>query len=112
MTTSSLELKFDFLWNQLYPNIDLETEVKLIPKRRFRFDYVHHPSKTAIEVNGGNYIRGRHTRASGLENEYEKIRLAAKLGYQTIIISGSQINEEVFNDIIEIIKLRTNYEFK
>ena len=47
---SNLEFRFDNLWNELHPDIELETEVKLIPKRRFRFDYVHLLSKIIIEV--------------------------------------------------------------
>ena len=49
---SSLELEFDAPWEHLYPDIDLETEVKLISERNFRFDYVHRPSKIAIAIIG------------------------------------------------------------
>ena len=52
---SKLENEFIELWRKQYPEIYLEREVRLIPDRRFRFDYVHVSSRTVIEVNGGVY---------------------------------------------------------
>jgi hypothetical protein len=97
--SSKLELKFINLWQQLHPSIKLISEVKLIPNRRFRFDFVHMDSKTAIELNGGNFINGRHTRPVALNNEYEKMNLALLNGYQVFILSSQMINEKWVNEI-------------
>ena len=92
---SELEYIFEQIWNERFPNLPLETEVRFCPKRRFRFDFLEPKSKVAIEINGGNYARGRHTRPQALESEYEKILLAASLGYTYIILTESMIyNEE------------------
>lgn len=101
--TSHLEQKFDDLWTELYPDIDLEAEVRIIPNRRFRHDYIHKKSKVAIEINGGTYIRGRHTRGKALENEYTKVMLAAKQGYLTLFLSANQITEDYLKEIKQII---------
>lgn len=90
---SKLEEQFESLWVNLFPDIDLEAEVKLIPNRRFRFDYVHYESQTAIEINGGNWNYGRHCRPKSLMSEYEKINLAQLLGFKVFILSGEMIND-------------------
>ncbi len=103
---SHLEYKFDNLWDELYPEIELEAEVKLIPKRKFRYDYVHHDSKVIIEVNGGNWMGGRHTRPVNLVSEYEKLNLAQNLGFNVFILTGEMINERWLNLIATTIKMK------
>lgn len=107
MSQSNLENQFITLWESLFPEIKLDTEVKLIPQRRFRFDFVHRLSKVAIEINGGNWSRGRHTRASALLSEYEKINLAQMEGYQIFILNNEMITEEWLRKIYEQIYFLT-----
>jgi len=104
---SKLEEQFEQLWVELYPDIDLEAEVRLIPNRKFRFDYVHYESKTAIEINGGNWNYGRHCRPQSLLSEYEKINLAQLLGFTVFILSGEMINDKWLQKISEFIKLHS-----
>ncbi len=49
------------------------------PKRKWRFDFAIPSLKIAIEINGGVWSNGRHSRGSGLVKEYEKMRAAAAL---------------------------------
>ena len=101
-----LEEKFLTLWEELFPDISLEREMKLIEKRRFRVDFLEPTSKVCIEINGGNWIGGRHSRPVGLENEYKKNLLLATLGYQVICLSGQQITEDNLYKIEYIIAAR------
>jgi len=103
MSSSHLEQQFLDLWRYYCPHLFLDREVKLIPKRRFRFDFVHQPSQVAIEINGGNWVRGRHTRPAGLLKEYEKHNLAQLLGYQVFILSKEMINEDWIKKIEDYI---------
>lgn len=105
--SSKLESKFHDLWRQLHPSIELIPEVKLIPQRRFRFDFVHLDSKVAIELNGGNFINGRHTRPVALNNEYEKLNLALLKGFRVFVLSSQMINENWLNKIYLYILSRT-----
>ena len=101
---STSELKFIKYWETLYPDIDLHTEYRFTPPRRFRFDFAFLPSKIAIEINGGNWIHGRHTRASNLSNEYEKLNLAALNGWRVFVLSPEMINEDWLARIASCIK--------
>jgi len=94
MSNSNLESKFLLLWEKKYPELLLGREQRIIPNRRFCFDFAHLSSKVAIEINGGNWVRGRHTRPAQLNKEYEKINLAQSYGYVVFILDNHMINED------------------
>lgn len=45
--------------------------------RRWRFDFAWPDKKVALEVDGGMWVQGRHSRGSGLLLEHEKMNAAA-----------------------------------
>ena len=52
-------------------------------KRRFRADYYINSSRIIIEINGGQYINGRHNRGgNGYENDLTKLNLAQMHGFK------------------------------
>ena len=52
--------------------------------RRWRFDYCWPAMKVALEVDGGGWINGRHSRGAGIEKDAEKVNAAAALGYRVL----------------------------
>ena len=88
---SHLEIEFDQLWESLFPQIDLETEVRLVENRRFRVDYVHKPSKVVIEINGGTWSKMGHSSGRGLNRDYEKLNLLQLQGYRVFQLSSDMI---------------------
>lgn len=106
MGISSLEFQFDILWDELYPDIDLETEVKLIPYRRFKFDYANIPAKVAIEINGQIWHQGGHSTGKSLMRDYEKLNLAQHYGYCVFQLSREMITESWLNVIAQTIRSR------
>lgn len=86
------EIEETLAWQLKALKIPFEREVKLIPDRRFRFDFVFERVKLAVEVDGGVWTSGRHTRGKGWEADAEKSALAAALGYRVIHFSGPQVN--------------------
>jgi len=58
-----------------------ETEFKFWPGRRFRFDYAWLEYKIAVEIEGGVFIRGRHSRGVGMINDMIKYNYAAMTGW-------------------------------
>jgi very-short-patch-repair endonuclease len=103
---SHLERNFESLWDELYPDIDLYTEEQLIPKRKYRFDFVNKEAKVAIEINGQIWSKGGHSSGTGLQRDYEKMNLAQCLGYAVFQLSSDMINEYWINNIANTIKMR------
>lgn len=62
-----------------------EAEHQFHPPRRFRFDWSWQPPaakrKVALEINGGVWTFGRHTRGKGYLRDMEKLNLAQMDGW-------------------------------
>lgn len=70
-------------------------EYRFHPIRRWRFDYANVETKTAIEIEGGVYSRGRHVRPIGYIKDMEKYNSAVEnewvvLRYQTNEVLGTK----------------------
>jgi hypothetical protein len=65
-------------------------ECQFHPHRKWRFDYVI-GNKTAIEIEGAIWTRGRHTRGAGYLADMEKYREAAVLGWKVLRFATSEI---------------------
>ena len=59
-------------------------EYRFHPKRKWRFDYAFPAVKLALEVEGGVWTRGRHTRPQGFLNDIEKYNTATLLGWRVL----------------------------
>lgn len=68
-----------------------EAEYKFHPKRKWKFDFafVHH--KVAIEIEGGVWTSGRHTRGSGFVKDMEKYNAATELGWRILRFTPSEM---------------------
>jgi len=54
------------------------------PVRKWRFDYAWPLVKLALEIEGGIWTQGRHTRGAGAMEDLEKYSEAAILGWRVI----------------------------
>lgn len=61
------------------------------PPRRWRFDYAWPEDRVALEVEGGVWISGRHTRGSGFVKDLEKYSEAAARGWLTVRVTPQQL---------------------
>lgn len=59
-------------------------EYQFAPPRRWRFDYAMPSVKIALEVEGGVWTRGRHTRPKGFLADMEKYNAAAAAGWKVL----------------------------
>ncbi|MEN9566322.1 MAG: hypothetical protein RLZZ69_1518 [Cyanobacteriota bacterium] len=102
---SSLERKFDILWNKVNPDLDLEIERMLIPGRRYRTDYLHTNTKTVIEVHGGEFMSvGGHKTAKGISEDAKKQNALVILGYKPFVLHTSMVNGVEIKRIGEVIR--------
>lgn len=98
--------------------LELTDEYVFSTERNFRFDFVHLPSKTAIEVQGGVWLpRGGHTSGKGYTRDIEKDNLALTLGYKVMKCLPQDIcmedTRETFRKIVEISKdAKRNSEYR
>lgn len=67
---------------EAHTGVEWTEEHKFDPKRRWRFDYAQIDLKIAIEIEGGVWINGRHTRGSGYLSDMEKYNAAQILGWR------------------------------
>ena len=57
------------------------------PGRRWRFDYAIPSAMVAIEVEGGIYTKGRHTRGKGFEADIEKYNTGESMGWHVLRVT-------------------------
>ena len=62
--------------------VECVKEYKFYPERRWRFDYAIPEHKIALEVEGGVWTQGRHTRPQGFLGDIEKYNTATLMGWR------------------------------
>ncbi|WP_349929448.1 DUF559 domain-containing protein [Acinetobacter sp. A1-4-2] len=71
--------------------IEFEQEYQFHPKRKWRADFHLVGKKILVEVEGGIWSGGRHTRGKGYIGDMEKYNAAVMMGYQVIRFSTEQV---------------------
>ena len=67
------------------------TEYRFAPPRRWRMDYAWPDAKLALEVQGGIWTRGRHSRPAALLKEWEKLNTGATMGYRFLFCQPADL---------------------
>ena len=75
-------------------------EYQFHPTRKWRFDYAWPLHMLALEVEGGIWTQGRHTRGAGALKDMEKYSEAAILGWRLLYVTPDQAR----GDAIEFIR--------
>ena len=66
-------------------------EYRFHPARRWRVDYAWPEHRLAVEIEGGAWIGGRHTRGSGFVRDIEKYNSLAVMGWSLLRFTPRQI---------------------
>jgi hypothetical protein len=66
-------------------------EYRFHPSRKWRFDFAFPDRMAAVEVEGGVWTGGRHTRGSGYIADCEKYNNAAALGWFVFRFDGDAV---------------------
>ncbi len=66
-------------------------EVQVQPGRRWRFDFAYQDRFIAMEVEGGTYSGGRHTRGHGFHADCEKYNAATAQGWRVYRFDGPMV---------------------
>jgi hypothetical protein len=84
-----------------------DKEVTFHPVKKWRFDYAWLDLKVALEVHGGVFANGRHTRGKGFTEDKVKMNNAQLLGWIVIEVTKAQvINGQMLIWIKDAILLR------
>jgi very-short-patch-repair endonuclease len=78
-------------------------EVRFHPERKWRIDVAvtvagdYHREEPdeclAIEINGGAWSRGRHTRGAGYIKDMEKLNMLTELGWRVLQFTPEQVRD-------------------
>lgn len=68
-----------------------DAEFRFHPSRKWRFDYAWPALSVAVEVEGGAFVGGRHTRGVGYLKDLEKYNTATVLGWKVLRFTPRQI---------------------
>lgn len=60
------------------------------PNRRWRFDFAQPKIMVAVEIDGGCFVHGRHSRGVGQIKDMEKMNEAQKLGWRVFHFTPQQ----------------------
>ena len=66
-------------------------EHRFHPVRRWRFDYAWPEQMVALEVDGGVWTGGRHTRGAGFLSDMEKLNAATVAGWRVVRVVPSKL---------------------
>lgn len=75
------------------------------PARRWRLDFANLRYKIAVEIEGGIFSHGRHTRGKGYLADMEKYNEATMLDWRILRYTPTQTGEMI-RDIERIVKER------
>jgi hypothetical protein len=69
-------------------------EYRFHPDRKWRFDYAWPKRKVALEIEGGVWTKGRHTRGKGFIKDIEKYNAATLAGWKILRCVPSDVKDE------------------
>lgn len=95
--------------------LSFRREWRFHPLRLWRFDFAlgsyparpqlgdaWKPSKVAIEIEGGIYVRGRHTRGTGFQKDLDKYNAATALGWKVYRFSSNDVLQGRAKDFLKL----------
>jgi len=92
---SELEAAFDTWLRRLAPDAPAPTpEYRFAPPRRWRFDRAWPERRVAVELEGGVWSGGRHTRPAGYEADVEKYNTATVEGWRVLRFTAKALRDD------------------
>lgn len=105
---SDLELRFLLLCRALeLPEPVAEYQFALEQGRRFRFDFCWVPLRVAVEIEGGTWQNGRHSREPGFSNDCRKYNMAAALGWAVFRFTAAMLDNNETAALEETLRERS-----
>ena len=107
MKRHDLADSFMELWKRLGPPIEPVREYRFHETRKWRFDVAFLAQRVAIELEGGVWTRGRHTRGSGFKGDIEKYNAAIFRGWRILRFTTNDLDLSPIQTIEKVVELLT-----
>lgn len=91
------ETEYRFAYHHVGPGKDIRKRLAAAGLKDYRFDFAWPSHKLAVEVEGGSFVNGRHTRGVGFRDDCHKYHAAMMLGWtvyrceETLIRKGKAV---------------------
>jgi very-short-patch-repair endonuclease len=83
-----------------------EREFRFMDDRKFRLDFAFPEQKVAVEVEGGTWIAGRHSRGSTMAKDMAKYNRGTILGWRILRYSTEMVTAgTAIDEVLEILGL-------
>lgn len=84
------------------PEIAIQREYKFHPRRKWQADFALPDLHILVEIEGGTWVGGRHSRGYGYAADCEKYNAAAILGWSVLRFTGAMVKDKVnrMDDVI------------
>lgn len=102
---SRLEAEFARNWRCLaggYP--EPVAEYRFDPDRRWRFDFAWPEQRLAVELDGGIWMQGRHTRGRGHINDALKRNAAQLAGWRVLTYCRDDLDSRPIEVVQEVVR--------
>lgn len=103
---SHLEDTFEQHWRILRPDESWpmpERQFAFHPARRWRFDFAWPSVKVAVEIQGGTFSRGGHSRGAGQSKDFEKLNEAQRLGWRVVQLDTKALAKKRIAETIDYV---------
>lgn len=97
MSKSDLEKGFLRTWTIRYGMLQhpvREFQFDQENSRRWKFDFAWPFALVAVEIAGGTWISGGHSRGSGQDKDFEKLNAAALQGWHVLQFSTTMLRQQ------------------
>lgn len=76
-------------------------EFVFAPPRKWRADLAWPERRILVEVEGGTFVTGRHSRGAGMRKDAEKYNAAVLLGFRLLRVTADMVRDGAALDVIE-----------
>ena len=70
-------------------------EYVFLPPKKYRADFCWIEQRLVVEVDGGSWVAGRHTRGAGFEADHERDALAMLHGWRVLRVTPKQVESGI-----------------
>lgn len=103
MKKSALESSFELIARSIIDIPKPTREYRFHPTRQFRFDFAWPVQKRAVEIEGGIWVMGGHTRGKHFISDCDKYNLAVLMGWKVLRFTGDHLKKRT-DEVIALVR--------